>query len=348
MKLFIVTSILSFGILPAVAAAQTAENLESKVPAAIKRQRITDNTILSVSHENDMLAGAGDRYYTSGIRFSLLDLNADVPDFIYAIADAVPFMEPNEMTAISYSLGHNLYTPSDITVKAAQPDDRPYAAFLYGSAGLTTLKDDHIDEVEMTLGVIGPAALGEPIQKFIHENISDSPAPQGWDHQLKNEPGLMISAQRRWPKMWETEWGALDVSAGPYAGATLGNIYTYGNGGLTLMISPQSSGWQGMPIRVRPSMPGSGFFALPEDGIDWTLFAGVEGRAMARNIFLDGNTFADSQSVDKEPFVGDANIGVATTLGRARLSYSLVWRSKEFEEQEKNIVFGVVSLGVRY
>lgn len=26
-----------------------------------------------------------------------------------------------------------------------------------------------------------------------------------------------------------------------------------------------------------------------------------EGRAVARNIFLDGNTFQDSRSVDKEP-----------------------------------------------
>lgn len=157
----------------------------------------------------------------------------------------------------------------------------------------------------------------------------------------------MVSAQRRWPKMWETDWGTLDVSAGPYAGA-VGNIYTYGSGGLTLMIAPQSSAWQGMPIRVRPSMPGSGFFALPEDGMDWAIFAGVEGRAMARNIFLDGNTDTDSPSVDKEPFVGDANVGVATTLGRARLSYSFVWRSKEFEKQDKDTVFGVVSLGVRY
>src|SRR3546814_11015068 len=29
------------------------------------------------------------------------------------------------------------------------------------------------------------------------------------------------------------------------------------------------------------------------------LFAGVEGRAVLRNIFLDGNTFADSHSVDE-------------------------------------------------
>lgn len=54
------------------------------------------------------------------------------------------------------------------------------------------------------------------------------------------------------------------------------------------------------PPRIQPSLPGSGFFVPPQDRFGWYLFAGVEGRAVARNIFLDGNTFRDSRSVDKE------------------------------------------------
>ena len=323
-------------------------NLQEQIPDKVRYDNVINDKILTFSHENDMLGGGTDEYYTSGVRASLLDLNAKVPDFIYKTADMIPLINLNGDTAITYSVGQNLYTPSDITVAAPQPKDRPYAAFLYGSAGLTTLKDDHIDEVEMTLGVVGPAALGEQTQKFIHKNLSDSPEPQGWSHQLKNEPGIILSAQRRYPKMWESDVGDFNISAGPYAGATLGNIYTYGNGGLTLQISPKGSEWQGMPIRVRPAMPGSGYFALPDDGFDWSIFAGIEGRAMARNIFLDGNTFADSPSVDKKFIVGDANAGIATTIGKARLSYSIVWRSKEFEDQDKDTVFGVVNLGVRY
>lgn len=336
-------------LLPVSAMAQPAEpTLEDKIPVDVKVQNVTDDKIITVSHENDLLAGSGDQYYTSGVRFSILDLNAEVPKAIYQIADFIPLNDLNKETAISYSFGQNLYTPSDIEVAEHQPGDRPWAAFLYGSAGLTTIEDDHIDEVELTLGVVGPAALGEQTHKFIHEHISDSPTPKGWSHQLKNEPGVILSAQRRWPKMWEGEVDGLSISAGPYAGATAGNIYTYGNGGLTLQISPKGSEWQGAPVRVRPAMPGSGYFTLPEDGPDWSVFAGIEGRAMARNIFLDGNTFTDSHSVDKKYAVGDANIGVATTIGRARLSYSLNWRSKEFEGQEEDTVFGVVNLGVRY
>lgn len=31
------------------------------------------------------------------------------------------------------------------------------------------------------------------------------------------------------------------------------------------------------------------------------VFAGAEGRGVASNIFLDGNTFEDSHTVDREP-----------------------------------------------
>ncbi|PZP56539.1 MAG: DUF2219 domain-containing protein [Micavibrio aeruginosavorus] len=347
-KLIPTVSLLTLIMLPVAVKAQEAPPLMDQVPAEIKRQNITDSKIITLNYENDMIGGGEDQYYTNGVRASLLDLNAGVPDALYKVADFIPLVDLNDETGITYSVGQNLYTPSDIKIAGRQEGDRPWAAFLYGSAGLTTISDDHIDEVEMTLGMVGPAALGEQTQKFIHEHVSDSPTPKGWSHQLKNEPGLILSAQRRWPKLWETDVDGLSISAGPYAGATLGNVYTYGNGGFTVQISPKGSEWQGMPVRVRPAMPGSGFFSLPEDGLDWSIFAGVEGRAVGRNIFLDGNTFTDSQSVDKKFIVGDANAGIATTIGRVRLSYSIVWRSKEFDGQEDDTIFGVANLGIRY
>jgi len=341
-----------FPLLVLISAPALAEEivptLEQEIPAKIKVQNITSPHIFTLSHENDNLASGTDEYYTSGARASYINLNAKPLAFIAKIAESIPSVDLNDQTAISYSFGQNIYTPSDITVAGPQPEDRPWAAFLYGSAGLTSLTDDHIDEVEMTLGIVGPAALGEETQKFIHDHLSDSDKPKGWSHQLKNEPGLILSAQRRYPQMWNADIDGFSISAGPYAGATLGNIYTYANGGVTLQIAPKGSEWQGMPVRVRPAIPGSGYFALPDDGFDWSIFAGIEGRAMARNIFLDGNSFTDSPSVDKKLLVGDANAGLATTFGRTRITYSVVYRSKEFDGQEDPAIFGVVNLSYRY
>jgi len=46
--------------------------------------------------------------------------------------------------------------------------------------------------------------------------------------------------------------------------------------------------------------------------------------------------------------VGDANAGIAFTYNKVRVSYAVVYRTKEFDTQDDASVFGTVSLGVRY
>ena len=250
---------------------------------------------------------------------------------------------------MTFSIGQNLYTPSDIKIATEQKNDRPWAAWLYGSTGLVTITDNHVDEIEMALGVVGPAALGEQTQKYVHDKISNSPEPKGWEHQLDNEIGLNLSWQRRWPEyktcnMSNNLW----LQASPQIGLSLGNIYTHAEAGLNLRISPKTERFSDMPLRVRPSMPGTGYFPKPEHGFSWSLFGGINGRAVGRNIFLDGNTFENSPSVDKKPFVYDINAGVDFTYGQTRLSYTLVHRSKEFDTQDETSIFGAVSISRRF
>ena len=63
------------------------------------------------------------------------------------------------------------------------------------------------------------------------------------------------------------------------------------------------------------------------------MFGAVDGRAVARDIFLDGNTFKDSPSVDKEPFVADLSYGIGLIAGRFQLTFQQVRRTKEFKTQ---------------
>jgi hypothetical protein len=52
------------------------------------------------------------------------------------------------------------------------------------------------------------------------------------------------------------------------------------------------------------------------------IFGAVDGRAVARDIFLDGSTFRDSRSVNKEPFVADISAGVGLIAGRWQANYT--------------------------
>jgi hypothetical protein len=73
--------------------------------------------------------------------------------------------------------------------------------------------------------------------------------------------------------------------------------------------------------------------------------AGVQGRAVARNIFLNGNTFVNSPRVDKRPFVGDFSTGASLYwLDIAKLDVVFTLRSEEFVDQDRAARFGGINL----
>lgn len=343
---------------PAHAEGPVSKNVQEAQPLPAQPMTLEQNAtrqiirsekkkFVTFSLENDSIGSGRDSDYTNGTRLTYFDAQAPVPDIIHSIAGRIPTFEINQTTSIFYTLGQNLYTPSDITIREAVPDERPWAAWLYMSAGLTTVTGNHVDEVELTAGVVGPAAAGEPVQRVVHEIMGVS-TPRGWGNQLYNEPGLMVSWNRRWPDALETRLGPLQFAVEPNTGVTLGNIYTYGSIGTIFTIGPYDQGIQDSPPRVRPAMPGTGFFTTPDDEFSWYLFAGLEGRAVARNIFLDGNSFRDSPRIDKEYFVGDTTLGAAITWDDYRLSYNMTYRSPEYDGQDENTLFGGISIGYRY
>ncbi|MCZ4279601.1 lipid A deacylase LpxR family protein [Kiloniella laminariae] len=317
------------------------------------RGRIFDkkrDQIITLVIENDSLGAAGtDKNYTSGVRLGYLDLNADLPEVAYALDEVIPTFGINDTSSVFYSVGQNLYSPENIRQREQDPDDRPWAAHLYGSMGLVTITGNHVDEVEASVGIVGPAALGEQAQKFVHTHVTpDSPTPRGWSNQLNHEPTLSLGWQRRYPKALSVEGAGMSLAASPYYGAMLGNVHTFADVGVTFRLAPVKDQWQDNPVRVRPGLPGTGAFEVPEDGWSWYLFAGAEGRAVAQNIFLDGNTFSDSHSVDKKVFVADLNAGLAMTYEQYRISYTMIYRTKEFEGQDDPGVFGAVSFGYQF
>ncbi len=306
------------------------------------------DSIVTLVYENDLIGDGRDGEYTSGVRLGYLDLDAEFPAFARNLADVIPTFDINDDSVIFYSLGQNIFTPPDIKLTASDPRQRPYAGFLYGSIGMVTMTGQHSDEIELTLGMVGPASLAENTQKFIHTHITDSPTPKGWRNQLENEPGIMLAWQRTHHNALSGDIAFFDWSVDPHYGLTLGNIYTFANTGFSVRLQPDNGTIQDIPLRVRPSMPGSGYFDIPEKKWGWYLFAGADARAIARNIFLDGNTFEDGPSTDKKNFVLDANAGIALTYDRYRVSYTLVHRTKEFDAQNGSTMFGAITLGYRF
>lgn len=316
------------------------------VPESLKG---SNARFLTISSENDFFGNGTDKDYTNGIRFSYTDIGKQQPFYVDWLDRLSPTFDKNATTTSYFSFGQNLYTPQDIKQTVLNEDDRPYAAFTYLSGGLATATDNHIDSAELTLGWVGPSALGKMVQTEYHKLIN-ADKPMGWKHQIKDEPGLILSLERQYPGYLAVDFtNQKQLRLTPHVGVSLGNVYTHAAAGFTLSLMPSHASWQDQPVRVRPAIPGSGIFLTGENDWSWMAFIGTEARLVGRNIFLDGNTFKNSHSVDKRNVVFDATAGVTFNYKTWRLGYSINWRSKEFNSPlAKEQVFGAVSIGHRF
>lgn len=277
----------------------------------------------------------------------------------------MPVFDPSGTRRASYALGQNIFTPRDITRPVPDPADRPYAGWLYATVGLVSENGNRLDNLAMDIGVVGPASLADETQTRWHRTFGFT-TPRGWDHQIHNEPGVVLYYERKWRKGLALDipelplvrdlpvishLGLLDnlgVDVSPHVGGALGNVFTYLSAGATFRLGDDLPNDYGPP-RIRPSLPGNDYFqASPYSKLGWYLFSGIEVRAVARNIFLDGNTFRDSPSVDKRPIVADFQLGLAITYGPVRVAYTHVIRTEEFYGQDRPDQFGGLSLSMRF
>lgn len=300
--------------------------------------------ILSVVWENDIF-GNTDQNYTNGIRISWLSSEAGMPNWANWAADNLLPVASNGNKRTSLAVGQSMFTPENLATTLPQPTDRPYAGWLYGSMGVVSDTGTTLDNVMLTLGVVGPSSQAEETQKWVH-SIVGSPDPKGWDNQLRDEPGIVLTYERKWRGLYQFSPFGFGFDATPHVGVNLGNIFTDASTGLTFRLGRDLPADYGPP-RIRPSVPGSDFF-IPTQDFGWYLFAGVEGRAVARNIFLDGNSFRESAHVEKENFVGGLQAGGAITYGPTRISYTHVLSTREYETQVKPEQFGVISVSWRF
>jgi lipid A 3-O-deacylase len=322
-------------------------------PAAL---RADDGQRLSVIEENDSLFFDSDKHYTQGLRIGYLgpDLARESAwnepfDILGSVLPVFQAGEGKRPRRYALSFGQSFFTPSVIAADPPDPRDRPYAGWLYLGASLLQDTDRRmLEHLELQLGVVGPAALGKQVQRQWHEFV-DGAEPLGWDSQLENEPGVVLSYERKW-RLKLIGDGASGIDLIPELGGSLGNVFTYGEAGVLLRFGRNLQADYG-PARIRPALSGTDYFNRDYMDGDFGIygFVGAQGRAVARNIFLDGNTFRSSPSVDKEPLVADLQAGVSVFWRNgARLDAAVMYRTDEFEGQDSGDAIGIVSFGATW
>jgi hypothetical protein len=293
--------------------------------------------------ENDKPSGV-DRDYSNGFLFAWSSEAYRPPGWLAPLTGpALRLVMPGDELRWGLSFGQKIYTPNDTLARNPNPRDRPYAGWLYGALTLISSNANQLSSVELQLGVVGPAALGEQVQNNWHRLLNIQ-TYGGWDYQIEDEPGVNLVLARQLRFNWQTPIEGLSVGIIPSASASLGNVNTYAGAGAMLRIGNALDADFGPP-RVRPVSGGSVFYTTPRDGgIGWYAFVGVEGRVVGRDITLDGNTFRESRSVERKWAVADASAGVALMYGRARATLTYTIRTEEFAAQQDAARFASFSL----
>ena len=336
--------------------------------------------------ENDLFAGT-DQNYTNGVSFTLVshDIIGEVrmdclPAPARLHAKLIEFMNPGfwensgsfPLTQnVVAKFGQSIHTPEDFSRTNLISNDRPYAGLLY--TGLAWNRRSRIsgsnlemlDTREITLGVIGPWSGSEQTQNLVHDAIGEDKF-LGWQNQLKNEPAFQLALDRK----FKSFRGAGAVTPGFSAdsirslGLRIGNIETSATLGVEGRIGlnlpndfgsyPIRPGAENRPPSTSSQYVKSGEFCStktrPRFGL--YLFGMLEAKLVAYDFSLDGNLFRSSHSVTRRPGVIQVAFGVGThgiLAGHdVRLAVMRVYRSREFESQDTNHVYGSIALSIEF
>ena len=295
--------------------------------------------------ENDIIGGT-DHHYTNGVEISYLSVEDHLWDWFRTGSNALPGVSNEDHVRVGLSLGQSIFTPDDTDATEPLLDQRPYAGWLYAGVAVVANQGHQLDTYVLNVGMVGPSAYGQEVQNGFHDWIGDAHA-NGWANQIEDEVGYQLLYEHRWRNLGGTKrMGAVQIDFSPHVGFSLGNVATYANAGLTLRIGTDLRNDYGVP-RIRPSLPGSSFFQS-RSGLAWYLFAGLDARAVAYNIFLDADARTYDVQIQKETFIYDGQAGFAIVWRDFRFAYTYVVRTREFRGQPEPDRFGSVGLTFRF
>jgi hypothetical protein len=255
-----------------------------------------------------------DEEYTSGVHITFDGAVAPWWWWSFANRGALCTYHVQDCLAARAEVGQDIYTPS-ASVNNPRPTagSRANGGWLYFSDGARSLHPTRSDELTIALGVTGPPSLARLTQRIAHAWLPEFNRPTDWSRQIRFEPGAIVSYEQR-RRVLAYSAGSLGVDVLPSLSLKAGNVTTSAAANLDTRL-----GWN-LP---HPWLPERVPFSV-------AVTTGVSARAVARDIFLDGNTLRPEYRVGHEPVVESGQLGVEVRVSILSLSYRAVSESRAY------------------
>lgn len=304
---------------------------------------------LSFNIDNDIFVGE-DSGYTNGAFFSAYDVSpreegqGKLPEaglllwpLKWSLSDSAP-----DATANTYTLGQVMNTPADLFLENPPEDDLPYSGLLFFNTTHLNINSRYADKLSTTIGIVGPSSGAEIMQKGIHE-ITGSREPKGWDTQLRDELVFQLARGRIW-RTWVSDKGNWDFLLS--VEGSIGTISSAVSSGAMLRYGRDLASSYASPLlgSSRTSNP-----AAINGG--WYLYGGLITNYIFNIIFMDGNTFKDSRSIDYDRFQLGFSVGLAYSWQKISLTFAVndssIIEDSSDEQLEDLARYGTLTLAWR-
>lgn len=330
---------MNFRILTVLAAALALPTLAAQAqPAA------DTSSIWTIQDENASISAGTptDRLYVNGLRLGWVSPTTQVPDFLANLGRS---LWDGGQQRVGFDLSQQIYTPTGTTASVPSPYDRPYAGVLLGNFALMSDTEDSRSVLNLSVGVVGPAAGAETVQNGFHDIIGQAHT-NGWGGQISNVPAVEILHERTWRLPMGTVAG-LETDALPSLTIGLGDLRDYIQTGVTFRFGQGLNSDFGVP-RVRPGLSGGDVFT-PTRPFAWYVFAGADGQAVGYDMLLQSSPFRGGPHVSTIWDVAEMQGGFAVMAYGMRLTFAYVAQTQEFNGQTGGLhQFGSAALSFRF
>ncbi|SMF22965.1 hypothetical protein SAMN02745866_01462 [Alteromonadaceae bacterium Bs31] len=288
--------------------------------------------------ENDFIAD-DDAGYSNGLgvswgRYAKTDFHQlSGPDWLLGKAKRLPWATRGDYFSFSQSLSQSMFTPEDLESEELIENDRPYAGLLLWQSRLNSFTSHHATRYQLQLGVVGPASGAEQLQSAIH-SLRGVGSPNGWKHQLKNEPVLAFSAEtlHRLPIVTSS---LFNIDTVGFAKLQAGNLKSEAGAGFSIRLGRELQA----SFPTANLMPGRSEKLFKAHKPSWYVFISAYAAHVFNDITLTGNTMHDSHSVSLVNKQLQASAGMAIETAGWAVVTALQDGSPNFDERDENRLF---------